>query len=116
MAQGGMKDYVEGGWGSVNEVLREPGPEEKAKLNRALQEQYEVDAAYLRCFSSPEGKVVMEDLKTNYIFKNSYDPGKVNPDQHGHFLEGHRNLVLIFLNRMERARMGSPIQPEIDLR
>lgn len=111
----GMQEYVEGGWSSIDKALKEPGPEDKAKLNRALQEQYELDAAYLRCFSSPEGQVVVEDLKQRYIFKNSYDPGKVNPDQHGHFIEGHRNLVLIFLQRMERARLGSPIQPEIDL-
>lgn len=111
----GMKEYVEGGWQSANKLMADRKPEEKAELNRALQEQYEIDAAYLRCFSSPDGKVVMEDLTKRYIFKNSYDPGKVNPDQHGHFLEGHRNLVLTLLHRMKRARLGSPIRPEIDL-
>ena len=115
MAKGGMQEYVEGGWGSINETLKEPGPEDRAKRNRALQEQYEMDAAYLRCFTSPEGQVVLEDLKQRYVFKNSYNPGLVNPDQHGHFFEGHRDMVLMFMKTMERARSGSPIQPEIDL-
>ena len=115
MANVNMQEYIEGGWGTANKILEDPTPEDKAAMNRSLEEQYNVDVSYLRCFSSPEGKVVLDHLTQDYIFKNSYNPGLVNPDQHGHFLEGHRNLVLLIIHRMNRAREGSPVQPVLDL-
>lgn len=103
------KDFVEGGgWSALDQMVREPTPAEEAKRNVALSQQYDKDAAYLRCFSGADGAVVLEDLTQQFIFKNSYNPGVVNPDQHGHFLEGHRNLVLMIMQRMERARDGNP--------
>jgi len=109
------QNLLEEGWGGLDSAIREPSGKDEATIKRAQQEQFEKDNAYLKCFSSPEGRVVLDDLKERFIFMNSYDPGKVNPDQHGHFFEGHRNLVLTIMQKIERAREGSPIQPEIEL-
>lgn len=106
---------LEGGWGALNDIGAEPTKAETAQLNRALEEQYQEDLIYLRAFSTVEGQAMLEDLKKKYIMINSYDPGVVNPDQHGHFFEGHRNVVLQMMKRIERAKLGSPIQAEIEL-
>ena len=110
-----VQDLMEEGWGGLDSAIREPSEEDEASIKRALQEQFEKDNAYLKCFSSAEGRVVLDDLQERFIFRNSYNPGIVNPNPHGHYFEGHRNLVLAIIERMKRARKGSPIQPEIEL-
>lgn len=103
------KEALEGGWGALDKLVQEPTPQDKAETDRAEIEQFELDASFMRCFNSPDGRVVLESLERRYIFVNSYNPGVVNPDQHGHFLEGHRNLVLMIMQRIERAKLGNPV-------
>ena len=68
----------------------------------AVDEQKKKDSLYAKVFNTPEGKIILEDLKSRTVESPSWYPGA---DEHyGNVREGQNAVVREILNRIERAK------------
>jgi len=69
---------------------------------QVTDEQKKKDSLYAKIFSSAEGQIVLDDLKSRTIDKPSWFPGA---DEHyGYVREGQNAVVREILQRIERAK------------
>ncbi len=91
MAKNGFDDL---GWESLDFMEEVQTTDEQKKKN----------SLYAKVFSSPEGQIVLQDLKSRTVEAASWFPGA---DEHyGYVREGQNSIVREILSRIERAKQN----------
>lgn len=94
--------------GDWNPLDDKPPTQEAAE--QAAQGQYELDAAYARCFSTPDGQRVLQHLYSTTILQPTFNPSMpmLNGVFNGFAREGQNALVSQIVGRIRRAADGPP--------
>jgi len=81
----------------------------KEVFEQAAAELFNLNSAFLRCFSTPDGQIVLDFLKKNTIEAGTWMPGLAASNgleaatAHGFAREGQNALVRDVLGRIELA-------------
>lgn len=89
----GAGEFAEGGFQKLAE-----------QSMRAKGEPDDLALAYLRVFSSPEGKRVLDDLIGRTLIHAAWDPEAASPAERGFWREGQNSIVMLIMAMVHKAK------------
>ena len=81
----------------------------KEAVSKLKEEQrmkaLEIAKAYSACFSTPEGKKVLEDLTSRFIYNNDTPFGSQNINYESAYHNGESGVVKFVINQIQQAKI-----------
>ena len=94
---------------NFNEIDELTSPENKAKAELASASiksaQVSLSQAYARLLATDDGKRVLEDLTTNFIYSNDTAFSSNNINYESAYHNGESGVVKYMINQMQRAEV-----------
>lgn len=96
----GSTDFSDNGWLGLMPEWQEA---QRAKNAGMTEAQRELAKAYRRLFSTPEGALVLADLKRRTVDQPTWVPSEVNPIHAGFAREGQNSMFRHIVSMMAAA-------------
>lgn len=112
-----MNTNVKGPWGDIEALLLNQDVPPTAEEKQAeVDERYEMDLHFARCFNTVSGAKVLNYLFEQNVYCIGFNPTLNNPEYQGFFNDGARNLCLKINARILRAEeRPEVVEEELEL-